>query len=67
MLHNLGALVGHAVNSPKTYPKTAAGAFPKLFGNEGREKGISVYDWEVSKANMTEYAKIHNSRKGGGK
>lgn len=67
MIHSLAALVGHAVNSPKTYPKTVSKVFPELFKQEHRENGISVSDWQTSKANIAAYAKAHNRKRGGRK
>lgn len=62
MIHQLGSLIGVAVNEPKKYPRTAKEAFPKLF--DDAKPPTKQQDWQVMKARIEQYNSYLKQKRG---
>jgi hypothetical protein len=62
MIHQLGSLIGVAVNEPKKYPRTTKEAFPKLFNDA--KPPTKQQDWQVMKARIEQYNTYLKQKRG---
>lgn len=58
-IYKLGELIGIAFNDPKSYPKSAQEAFPKVFETQAN----GPIDWQMHKADFRAYAAIFNRQR----